>query len=322
MSLRYDILYRSQIETPADWQNQPTWDFFVSAYNSSQRLRTAYDGVSAKQKLWVIHPEYNFQAAELPQEPYFAPVATDESGFVREIFEHLDGLGFEFGVSTLCVDITGMMRPHILFLTLYLSVKGQKKVNFIYSEPERYAEKERTSFSVGQISEVRSVHGYQGSPNQDSANDVLVIGMGYDHRMIKEVAEDQDKARKVQLYGLPPLRADMYQESVLRSRIVADSVADPEFLEANRASAPAGDPFATASVLSDLISKIERKAPITNLFLSPVGTKAQVLGFGIYFIAERQNGTTSIIFPFSEAYTPETSYGFHRAWNYEVEFPL
>jgi hypothetical protein len=144
--------------------------------------------------------------------------------------------------------------------------------------------------------------------------------MGYDDRMIAEVSEEKDKARKIQLFGLPPLRADMYQESVIRSRRVAIELADPTFSPENRAAAPANDPFATASVLGGIVADERRKRGFTHLYLAPLGTKAQALGFALFYIAECVGTAASVIFPFSEGYTPETSAGFYKAWRYKVEF--
>lgn len=321
MSIDYEIFYRRQIDSASDWDLIPAWDVFLSAYNKSDRVREVYNNVKASRKFWILHPEYRISTSDYPVEGVIEADGVDESAAIRRIFDDLEQSGdFVPGATSLCVDITGMLRPHILFLMLYLKRRGQRKVAFVYAEPVRYVAKEHTPFALGQIAEVRAVHGFEGSPNLEATNDILVIGMGYDDRMIREVAEDREKARKVQLFGLPPLRADMYQQSVIRSRNVADAVGDPEFAERNRASAPAGDPFATASVLKDLVGRIQKSANITNLYLSPVGTKAQVLGFGLYYIGECLDGNASIIFPFSEGYEPETSVGFHRAWLYVVEF--
>ena len=115
------------------------------------------------------------------------------------------------------------MRPHLLFLALYLHDKGIKRYDVLYSEPQRYAKKERTTFSEGGIT-VRQVAGFEGLNSPDQSDDFLIIGSGYDHRLIKAVAERKDKADKVQIYGLPSLRADMYQENVLNAFRASDAI--------------------------------------------------------------------------------------------------
>ena len=55
----------------------------------------------------------------------------------------------------------------------------------------------------------------------------------------------------------------MYQQSVLRSREVADLLGDPQFSPRHRATAPANDPFVTASVLSEIVTQREQRNPFS-----------------------------------------------------------
>ncbi len=57
----------------------------------------------------------------------------------------------------------------------------------------------------------------------DISNDMLIVGSGYEDHLIKHVAEDKAKARKLQLIGFPSLRADMYQENVIRVQRAEES---------------------------------------------------------------------------------------------------
>jgi hypothetical protein len=322
MAVDYGKFLREELRADSDWAALPSWDYFISAFNRSDRLRLVYDRVRASEKLWLVHPEYVMPEADLPPEAVMSPDAADESSFIREVVAELRGKrGYEPDSHSLCIDITGLMRPHILYLLWYLEKLGVTRVHMLYAEPDRYADKEKTSFSAGSISEVRPVQGYEGSPNTDTSNDLLILGMGYDDRMTAEVAEDKGKAAKFQLFGLPPLRADMYQESVIRSRAAADSLGDPDFSPANRGFAPANDPFATASTLVDVFKAKCHPDAVTNLYLSPLGTKAQVLGFGLFYLGEKLTNA-SILYPFSTQYTAETSLGLSRAWIYRVELPV
>jgi hypothetical protein len=239
---------------------------------------------------------------------------------VLELIDQIEALGFDPASTSLCIDITGLLRPHLLFLVRALEQRGVRQFEALYSEPSYYKRKGATSFSGGLISGVRQVAGYEGFSNPDTQNDLLIIGMGFDANLIKEVAEDKDKANKIQLFGLPSLRADMYQQSVLRSREVADWLGDPSFSPTHRATAPANDPFVTATVLSELITARAATRPPTNIYLSPLGTKAQALGFSLFYIAECLGTNRSIIFPFSTRYSPETTEGVSRIWLYRVEF--
>ena len=83
--------------------------------------------------------------------------------------------------------------------------------------------------------------------------------------------------------------------------------------------APANDPFVTASILSERIELERRRRAVSNLYLTPLGTKPQALGFALFYEMECVGTNTSIIFPFSEGYERETTEGIARTWVYQLE---
>lgn len=318
----YSIFYKRSFAPGADWALDLEWDMLVSAFNDSERVRSTFDQVRATSKLWVVHPEYGFGRDALPAVGTFASDAAGEAEFVLELLDEMRARGFDPGTTRLCLDITGLLRPHLMFLVQMLQRLGVTRLHVLYTEPAYYKNKGATPFSAGSIVGVRQVAGHEGVNNTDTDSDLLIIGMGFDAQLIKEVAEEKDKADKVQLFGLPSLRADMYQQSVLRSREVADLLGDPEFSPRHRATAPANDPFVTASVLSEITSRRETRQPFTNLYLCPLGTKVQALGFSLFYLGECEGLNRSVLFPFSTRYSPETTEGISRIWLYTIEFPL
>ena len=111
-----------------------------------------------------------------------------------------------------------------------------------------------------------------------------------------------------------------------RVRIVFDKAADAigtnKTFDIDRFFAPANDPFITAATLSEIVRLRERHGPITNLYLSPLATKPQALGFALYYLAECVGKNASILFPISTRYERETSTGLSRVWKYTVQYPL
>lgn len=316
----YGYFLREAVTAESDWSSTPEFDLFLSAFNLSDRVRHVYDRVRATDKLWLIHHEYQIPSSLQPPEEAFSPAAQDESSYCLALFSLLDQRYPALDQLTICLDSTGMLRPHLLFFLKLMHRRGVKRFHVTYAEPATYKRQENTTFSAGEIYEVRPIQGYEGAPATDASSDFLVIGMGYDDRMIAEVAEDRAKADKHQVFGLPSLSADMYQQSVLRSRMAAEELSDPNFSENNRSFAPASDPFGTASVLHDVITARRSQRRISNLYLSPLGTKPQVIGFGLYHIFECSSGEASLIFPFSNGYSPETGQGISKAWIYTIEF--
>lgn len=310
----YTVYYKSKYRPDENWTANHQWDLLISAFNQSERVQRIFEDANALEKHWWILPDYDYQPDEYPKiGACFNPSSQHEAEFVQEYFEKAAP---DISNIRLCVDITGMMRPHLLFLLKYLWIKKVRKFDVIYTDPVRYEKKHETAFAGEVISEVRQVAGYEGDHVPDTSNDFLVIGAGYDHQLIAHVAESKAKTRKIQMFGLPSLQADMYQENVLRANRARVAVGDyrPCF-------APANDPFVTASVLAETLKNLEAKKTITNLYLSPLATKPQVLGFGLYYLSERQDTAASIIFPISKKYNRETTRGLSKIWRYVVEFP-
>ncbi|WP_052322462.1 hypothetical protein [Novosphingobium sp. MBES04] len=320
MTFDYGLFLREEIYGTSGWQRLESYDLFLSAFNLGERIKIVFNEVRAAKKIWLIHEEYELGTEDLPEGDRFAQSGSDESTYCRALIDGLIAAGtLDPATSRLCIDITGILRPHLMFLILYLKRLGFRCVDLIYAEPRHYALKEKTPFSTGSIYDVRPVRGFEGSPSARGSNDFLVIGMGYDDRLLGAVAETKDKADKHQIFGLPSLRADMYQESVLRSRKVADELGDPGFSEYHRSFAPANDPFGTAAVLREIIERRLSSVPDTSVMLCPLGTKPQALGFALYHLFDCEQIGARILFPFSKGYSAKTGTDLARAWLYRVE---
>lgn len=315
----YSYFYRSLIreENIADTH----YDIFISAFNESSRVALVYDKISADIKSWIYFKEYRYTHNDVKSDSdYFCGEPT-ESGQIIAFFRNLISKtpGGIFGKS-ICIDITGFMRPQLLFLVAYLNHINIKEFDIIYTEPGQYTDHENTQFSDGNIVEVRQVNGFEGSHIPDTSNDLLIVGSGYDDKLISSVADDKEHAKKVQLIGFPSLMPDMYQQNLLKVSKSAESLS--ELSTKKPFFAPANNPFSTASKLSEIVREhVCKYGDITNLYLSPLSTKPQVLGFCLFYIYERRMTGTSIIFPFAEYYKRETSQGYSKILKYRVELP-
>lgn len=178
-----------------------------------------------------------------------------------------------------------------------------------------------TSFATASSGLARVVQGLGASHNQGES-EYLILGVGYDHKLVNEVVKEKDGASVIPLFSFPSLGADMYQQSVLRSSEAGEVTKGNEWIT-RRTFAPANDPFAVASVLQEIVAGIDAgKTAAQNIYLSPLSTKAQAVGFVFYYLLEgRQRGAMSIILPESRTYSRETSKGLKRLWLYTLEFP-
>jgi hypothetical protein len=313
----YTVLYKDELPVEDAWPSEARWDLFVSAFTAAERVRRVFEKVPATSKHWLVFPEYNFSAADRPVEA-FASSVRDEAEYIKAFWTSAIG---DIAGRTICVDTTGFIRPYLVFLVKWLIEQGIHRFDALYTEPVIYIKREKTQFSNEVVAEVRQIAGFEGVHNPETSNDYLVIGAGYDHQLIAQVAESKDSSKKIQIFGLPSLRADMYQENVLRARNAEEAVGRQTSDESSNYFAPANDPFVTASTLHEIVSRLEARKPITNLYLSPLATKPQVLGFALYYVTERRNTATSLIFPFCESYNQETTAGLSRIWKYTVELP-
>lgn len=313
---QYAIMRREAISLAT--LGSSTWDVFVSAFNTSDRVRTVYAHVSSPVKHWLVHAEYGFSSQELPADSLIQPNTEDEVDFWLEYLGQA-GLPQDLTGLRICVDATGFMRPHLMVLLALMKSRGARYLNVLYTDPVGYSDAEGTRFTKGAITAVRQVRGFEGVHIADAGErDLIVIGVGYDDQLIRRAAESKSAARKLQLFGLPSLQPHMYQESRLRASRAEEAVGpqgDREVI-----FAPASNPFVTADVLRESIAReADSTRGVRNLYLSPLGTKPQVLGFALYYLTECVNTATSIIFPFADGYNQETTFGIARIWLYEFE---
>lgn len=310
----YTHFYRRELPKDTAWPCQ--WDIFISAFNDSHRVRTVFDLAQATSKHWILHNEYGYTDAEIEGLDIFRSDSTNEDEFILAFWD--DRIGdVDLTSVTICIDSTGFLRPHLMFLLKLLVAKGAQKIDILYSEPNHYRKKDATRFSNEHVDEVRQVRGFEGIDESGNARDVLIIGAGYETHLIAEIAEDKDLAKKIVLLGFPSLRADMYQQNAWKTRQAADAIGETT---EEKNFAPASDPFATATVLSEMVSREKADGPIKHLYLSPLATKAQAVGFVLFYLTECAGTSTSIIFPFTKTYERETSIGLSRIWQHTLEF--
>ena len=194
----YTILYRTQMARSDPWSER--WDLFISSFNSSERVKVVFDKAQATEKKWLIHEEYDFDASEAPANA-IGPGNCDEARFMHAVFNNLGARRR----ASVCVDITGMLRPHIMVLLLMMFDMGVRKFDVLYSEPSQYLHQEQTKFSIAPVISVRPVLGFEGNHTTGTDRDLLVLGCGYEECFIGQVSEHKRGAKKLLLYSLPSL---------------------------------------------------------------------------------------------------------------------
>ena len=314
----YEYLHKRSYNSIESIEYSDKYDFFISSFNNSERVTKLFEGILSHEKIWVVLSEYEYSEEEMPENGklYIPEKGLNEGEIIRNLFS-------EFKINNklkLCIDITGFLRPHLAFLIRYLKELEFNSVDFIYTDPERYRKKEKTDFSRMLLG-VDQVEGYKGLHTTDTSNDLLIICAGYDSKSTRAVADYKKKVTKILLFGFPALQADMFQENILKAYDAEDDKGQGNYLDPLFSLfAPANDPFITAKVLSEYVNKQNSIKPITNLYLSPVSTKAQTLGMCLFFVSECIDKPVSLIFPYCETYDRTTTIGLSKIWIYSVEF--
>lgn len=311
--IRYSLFRRECLDNIDNLRNYEPWDVFVSAFNKEDRIHQVFNAVRATNKHYFSLPDYGMGTANFPQN-----VLPLEGGDENQVVEELVRATNLQPDSKVCVDATGIVRQYLPVLMKRLQTMGMVKFDFLYSEPARYDDKESTQFSSADLTEVRQVLGFEGSHKTDSSSDVLIIGAGYEHRLIAAVSDYKNRAEKKVIFAFPSMRADMYQESVLSTYISRESLGE-EAVESPR-FAPAYDPFVTAATLQSIVGEVEKnERGISNLYLAPVSSKPITIGFSLYYLLERMETATSIILPFTKSYSDRAAVGISRIWLYKIE---
>lgn len=214
----------------------------------------------------------------------------------------------------ICIDITGFIRPHLIYLLKLFSHLGVSKVDLLYTEPIHYKEADDTKFSgyIDGIQDVEGCSSINNNPNTD--NDLLIICAGYDDDLIAKIAHNKGNCKKkYYILGFPSLQPDMYQESILKMENAKQSTGEFKKIK----FAPAFDPFVTAQIINEII---EENPNSTNIYLSPLSTKPQTVGMALFYIKNHEEFPISIVFPYSKTYTSKHAEGIKRTWKYTVEF--
>lgn len=317
----YSLFYRRDIDVSRIEVELPHFDVLISAYNTSDRVREVFAAVPATRKLWLMHPEYCFEPESLDlHEEMIWPPSRNE---IVQVDSLLAAIGPLEGLS-ICVDVTGFMRHVLIFLVAKLEYLAVREFTALYSEPLAYKKREDTPFSTTTSEKVGPIAGLRGrnrSSSADQVTDHLIISVGYDHKLIAQVADFKNYTRVYPVFGFPSLAADMYQQSAVSSYGSGAVSKGPDWY-ANRRFAPANDPFATADLVGRLVQEIDRVNGAGNIYLAPLATKVQALGFAIYWLYEgrhRLGGGVSVILPECLTYSRETSEGVKRLWAYKVE---
>ncbi len=328
MISQYD-LYSIQVFYNTSSLKAKNYTLFISGYNSEKMVHDAYNAIHASKKIWCIFPDYTFALEELPDSEYFQmtdlPIDSDtlESEYINSFIEEVELL--EYLEKDICIDITGFVKPYMIYLIYALKEYGFTKIDIIYSEPRYWEKLDETIFSKETIIKTRPINGFE-IRKEPFNKDLHIIAAGYDHKLIRAASSYNKliKNKKV-LIGFPSLQPSMYQENILNFQKASDELSidyenfDPWY-------APANDPFETAKTLKHYIDiYIDENSDVNSIYLSPLSTKPHALGMLLFFLYEKEyykeRGIDIIIlYPFTRAYSASSGKEVAKINLYTLEF--
>lgn len=306
--MKYEDFYRENITENISSEN---CDIFISAYNESDRVAEVYKSIQASQKKYLLFPEYDINNSDIKEEFKEIKNNSELNFFFRNIDKN----------KNIVIDVTGFIRPYLIYLIKILKAKHFGELNFIYSEPVKYVDAENTDFSMGEM-KVKTIEGFAnetGSGSANTDNKIMIIGAGFDLNLFNScfnlygITKENTKI----LIGFPSLRPDMYQQNMLKIHEL-EGYTHQDFIYA-----PAHNPFITALTIDTAVTEFKKNKSIkeASVYLAPLSTKAQVLGFALYAIKnEDTDDEITIFFPCSDKYSNETSEGIARIWKYKINF--
>lgn len=314
---KYELLYKEELALIPDLSGSIKSDLLISSYDGSDRVKTVFNSVR-KDKVWAISNEYQFSEDELPDGAKCFLNGEDEAEAIINLIKAVN----PDKSKSICIDISGFIRPYIPILIKHLKDEGFGEIELLYSEPSMYCSREDTQFADSCITEVRQIGGFEGIHDYSKKNDFLIIAVGYEHEVITRTAESKNHCSKIQLFGFPSLRPEMYHENVYQVSYAAEAIGSNGNSKRKNLYAPAYDPFITASVLSETVKSLKDKNDLSNLYLCPLSTKAQVLGFSVFYLSELENTASSIIYPFGQHVAKNPSKGISRLWKFVLDFNI
>lgn len=288
------------------------YDVFISAYDGCDRTKETYKKLKATSKYWLVIPQYNQSLEERPSNCLYSS-NTDESDYILEVIEKVD-IKEDMKI---CIDSTGFIIPHILYLVQYLKRKGIASFDVLYSEPRQYEKGEATEFTK-RVGHTRPVIGYSTIAKDVEGEDTLIIFVGFNDEMVSNVAREKSKAKHKYLFtGFPSLQADMYQQNLIQLNKSLETIGQKHV---HYCKAPAYDPFVAARKLQEIIDKRQKKPePVNYIHIAPLSTKPMALAAALVYF-NNTDSPIDIIYPPAEEYKSLHSLGIKRTWKYTMEF--
>lgn len=309
--MKYSYFYKQE------WcADDREYDVFLSGYDGCERTNTIFKQTKAKSKYWLLFPQYQCDSSPEDGEEVLKSDKYEESDYIIEVISQIEE---QFNPQMkLCIDCSGMLIPHLMFLLMHLQSLNIRNFEVIYSSPLFYQQEEDTIF--GDIVETpRSIDGYEINCKVNAPEYVIMFA-GYNEELVRNVALAKGSAiEKHIIIGFPPIEADMYQQSMIQLHKSSEILGEKGIIY-HKASAY--DPLVVAEKLEKILRGIEKKycEKIGAINIAPLSTKACAVAAAIVYMYNQQS-SLRIIYPPTKKYYTRQAVGIGKSYVYTLELP-
>jgi len=208
--------------------------------------------------------------------------------------------------SIIGVDISYLTKPHLFFILKLLKQRFLiRKLIVFYTEPKTYLftkglfDTFKTSSGPLSISEIQGFSGQR----ERGAKTILIILLGFDGGLSKEINEDVSPNQTFVINGFPSYSPKFKDISLITNeKLVSDKNISVRYSRAN-------SPFEIYNLLQE-IKSLEKNVFIN---IAPLGTKPMALGACLFAL---HNPEVRIIYPLPDTYESKYTDLSWNTWQY------
>jgi hypothetical protein len=211
------------------------------------------------------------------------------------------------------LDISYTTKPYLYFIIKLLKESFHiKSLLVFFTEPKTYIFSKglfnNFKTSTGPVS-ITEIQGYSGIKNR-GAKTLLVILLGFDGGLSKEINEDVSPFETIVVNGFPSYTPKFKDISLITNeKLVSDSKISVRYSRAN-------NPFDTYNLLENILLKNSSKL---FLNITPLGTKPMALGACLFAL---HNPDVRIIYPLPDLYENKYTDDSWSTWRYVLPISM
>lgn len=212
------------------------------------------------------------------------------------------------------IDISCLTKPYLYFLIKLLKERFKiTSLNVFYTEPQSYLFTKglfNTFHTSSGPLEILEIPGYSGQEERDSKRK-LVILLGFDGDLSKEINEDVSPSETIVVNGFPSYTPKFKDISLIANeKLVSDHNIQVEYSKAN-------NPFEVYNLLQSIKEKYQDELAFINV--APLGTKPMALGACLFAL---HNPTVRVVYPLPENYEKKYADMCWNSWKYVLPLTI